>query len=371
MATTTVAPFTLAANASNLNADFGFKGSGSIGDLVWLNLNGDNIKDANEPGLSNITINLIWAGADGDLSTLGDNVAYTAQTDVNGAYTIGELPLGLYQASVATGSLPNGLTANYDLTGGNDSVAVFTLTSVTPSRTDIDFGYIGSGTIGDTVWFDGVTKNGVQDSGEPGLANITLTLTWAGVDGTLGNADDKTFTTTTDANGVYSFSGLPAGTYSVDLDQSDPDLPAGLTLTFGSDPATGIVLAAGQAITTIDFGLSGTGSIGDRVWNDANGDGIQNNGEQGIVGATVTVTWAGQDGTAGTADDATFTTTTGVNGAYTVGNLPAGSYSVAVDPTTLPPGLNPSFDTNGIGTPNTTTRDAGGRPECDWNRLRL
>jgi hypothetical protein len=64
--------------------------------------------------------------------------------------------------------------------------------------------------------------------------------------------------------------------------------------------------------------------IGDTVWNDANGNGIQDNGETGIAGVTVTLLDSnGQPIPGGTA-------TTDANGQYTF-KVDAGTYSVQVD----------------------------------------
>src|SRR5262249_9534585 len=69
-----------------------------------------------------------------------------------------------------------------------------------------------------------------------------------------------------------------------------------------------------------------TGSVGDRIWYDVNGDGVQDAGEPGISGATVTLTWFGPNGLPGGGDDQVFTVTTGANGIYNRSNLPAGNY---------------------------------------------
>lgn len=62
------------------------------------------------------------------------------------------------------------------------------------------------------------------------------------------------------------------------------------------------------------------GSIGDFVWNDYNANGIQDAGEPGISGATVTLNYPG---------GATSITTTGSTGAYLFSNPAAGTYSIA------------------------------------------
>ncbi|MFE5790787.1 SdrD B-like domain-containing protein, partial [Rhodococcus erythropolis] len=73
-----------------------------------------------------------------------------------------------------------------------------------------------SSTIGDFVWRD-LNANGIQDSGEPGVANFPVKLT-----GTDANGKAVTVTTTTDSGGMYHFVGLHSGTYTVTFD------PAGL-----------------------------------------------------------------------------------------------------------------------------------------------
>ncbi len=109
------------------------------------------------------------------------------------------------------------------------------------------------GALGDRVWLD-LDADGVQDAGEAGIAGVKLTL--------LGDFDqngtiDYTATTTTGANGLYSFTGLPAGEYSVIVDTTT--LPAKLVQTYDLDgldtPNEALrELAAGQTRTDFDFG---------------------------------------------------------------------------------------------------------------------
>ncbi|MGH1506237.1 MAG: SdrD B-like domain-containing protein, partial [Acidimicrobiales bacterium] len=138
---------------------------------------------------------------------------------------------------------------------------------------DADFGYQPLGTIGDRVWSD-LDGDGIQDAGEPGLSGVTVEL--------LDAVGTVVATDTTDGAGAYSFAGLTAGDYTVRVDTST--LPANTTTQTGDpdatiDGETAITLAAGDDITTADFGYQPLGSIGDTVFADVDGDGIQDAGE--------------------------------------------------------------------------------------------
>jgi len=82
--------------------------------------------------------------------------------------------------------------------------------------------------IGDFVWFD-TNRNGIQDGGEPAISGVTVTMT---------DVDGLSVTTTTDANGYYTFGPAdgvtPGATYSITFDVLGADktiggLPSGVT----------------------------------------------------------------------------------------------------------------------------------------------
>ncbi len=188
----------------------------------------------------------------------------------------------------------------------------------------VDFGFRPptDGSIGDTVFRD-TNGNGTQDTNEPGIANITVTLTLP---------DGTTRTATTDANGQYNFPNLPPGNYQV-----QSATPFGEILTTGINPFN-VSLLPSQNLDSVDFGFrpdaftGNDGSIGDTVFNDANGNGIQDAGETGVPNVVLNLTRPGNDGILGTADDTTQTTTTDNNGIYNFTNLPPGNYRVTVNP---------------------------------------
>src|SRR5262249_9966602 len=115
--------------------------------------------------------------------------------------------------------------------------------------------------------------------------------------------------------------------------------PSGLTPSTPTIVTVG--LSAGQVVDTADFGFApqppAPASIGDRVWSDSDHDGIQDAGEAGVNGVTITLL-RDVDG------DGPYETTVGVtvtagDGNYSFTGLEAGRYLVVV---TAPPGMAPT-----------------------------
>ncbi|MHC5797983.1 SdrD B-like domain-containing protein [Lacisediminihabitans sp. FW035] len=330
----------LAENAKKVDVNFGFTGTGSIGDRVWFDQDGDTTQDAGEPGLPGIPVTVVWGGPDGLLTTTADNVSYPTTTGANGAYLVSKLPPGPYM--VTLGTLPNGYTVDADPAGGTTNTSALTLTAGQNNLVQ-DFGLDGTGSIGDFVWLDR-DGDGVQDATEPGIVGATVVLTWLGVDGVAGGGDDATFSTTTNSTGGYLFDRLLPGTYSVRVTGG---LPLGATNSFDLDGNNNsiapVILAAGQSNLGVDFGYHVTSIIGDRVWWDRNRDGVQDAGEPGISGVGISVTYLGADGVAGGGDDLVFTTTTDVTGAWSVTQIPDGKFVVQVTGG-VPTGFSPTYD---------------------------
>ena len=311
---------------------------GAIGDFVWNDFDGDGVQDAGEPGIPGVTVTL--------------NTGAIAVTDAGGYYAFTDLVPGTYTVSVST---PSGFVPAPSNAGGDptkDSNGSGTSTAINGNTDNsIDFGFYRLGSIGDFVWKD-LNANGIQDSGEPGIAAVTLTLNTGA-------------TTTTDANGAYLFSNLPPGTYTV-----TPTPPAGFAPSpvgqgatgMGSRGAAGTASITGGQDVTVDFGYYQLGSIGDFVWNDLNANGIQNSGEPGIPGVTVTLSNGA-------------TTTTDANGAYAFDNLAPGTYTVSastpsgylVSPSNA--GGNPALDSNGSGASVTISGNSNTTIDFGFYRL--
>ena len=275
-----------------------------------------------------------------------------------------------------------------------------------------DAGLVGSSaSLGDRVWND-LNLDGIQncidggannssfpadgilgnlgDSGaecNSGIADVTVNLLSTGLDGVCGTTDEMIVTSqTTDSNGFYLFDDITPGNYCIAVVK-----PAGYECTvdnMGNDDVAdsdvvdqgdgtcqtvfanqnSIEVIAGSNNITIDAGLvSSTAALGDRVWQDLNGNGIQEcvdtNGN-GIVGDTGDMGTECGAGIAGVGvsllenldgdasctsgdEDVIANTTTDANGFYLFSDLIAGNYCVEY---TLPNGylytLQNQGDTN-------------------------
>ena len=172
------------------------------------------------------------------------------------------------------------------------------------------------GTINGTV-FNDLNANGIQNTGEEGIAGVTVTL-------------DGTTTTTTDANGNYSFTDVPAGRHTV----METDLTNYVSTTLNNVPVN--VTSAGTAVANFGDILQGTVSGG--VFN-VNGTGI----------AGVTVELLDSSG------NVVASITTGSNGSYSFANVNAGVYKVRVSDPAGFIAVSSNTKTATIGTDGTAT----------------
>ena len=324
-------------------------GKGSLGDKVWYDLNSNGVQDIGELGVAGVTVTLQKdINADGIFSGAGELSFAITTTNALGKYLFSNLDAGTYR--VVFSNMPTGYViapryaalGNY-LTDSDGDNAGVTITGATTSTTgtyvlatgednlSADLGIIqpaNKNTLGDYVWFD-QNNDGLQTAGEPGMPGVMVTL--------YNNVGTAIAFTTTDENGLYLFAGLADGTYSVgftnlppgfdfttksavnDLTGSDADLVSGKTTTVTLTYASG---GTNRDNRSLDAGLISTGAgLGDYVWLDNNGNGVQDAGENGIAGVTV-ILYA-SDGTTVLAS-----TITNQNGKYLFPNLTPGSYVV-------------------------------------------
>ena len=310
--------------------------SQSLGNRVWFDSNANGRQDSGEAGAAGVKVTLKGAGVDGLFGTADDTAANTT-TDAKGIYEFTNLNPGKYQVTVAG---VTGYTFTKANAGANDAVdsdvdaagvsPVITLGTNEHNQT-VDAGLKAStatSSLGDRVWQDS-NYNGLQDAGEAGIAGVTVKL--------LNSAGSVAATTTTNANGNYLFSGLAAGDYKVQV-----STPTGYYVTkqsVGTDGAlnsdinsaglsNSVHLNSGDNHLSLDAGLYRKASVGDKVWQDANHNNVQDSGEAGIGGVTVKLMDA--SGTTVLA-----TTTTSSSGNYLFSNLDPSSYVLQFDKTNV------------------------------------
>ncbi|MDS4030865.1 MAG: SdrD B-like domain-containing protein [Candidatus Contendobacter sp.] len=372
----------------------------AIGNRVWFDTDNSGAINGAETGIDGVTVNLYAAG---NLST-----ALATTTTANGGYYLFDgLDAGDYVVSVAssnfTGALngyrssgttisPAGIVsettaalANSDIdsddngtlqTAGtlNGAVISSTITLGPTGATEptgetdlengvgqgsqpdghanmtVDFGFYTM-SLGNLVWSD-TDKNGAFNGSETGINGVNVEL-WS-ADGTTQLA-----TTTTAGNGLYSFSGLAQGDYTVRVtspvgafssvdtfapaDTTNPttntdDNDNGVGTGSGTIVSNTVTITPGAAQTsntvdnntgsttnpTMDFGFTPVFSLGNRVWFDTDNSSTINGTEVGIDGVTVNL-YAASDLTTVLATQIT------ANGGYYLFNgLQSGDYVVAI-----------------------------------------
>ncbi len=313
-----------------------------------------------------------FTSASQDLSSLITGTYNVTITDINGCTTIASVIVGTNATALVATLSSNGPICS----GGN---AVFTITGTPGNIVTYTGDSLGTATIGAGGTVD-VTVAGVT-------SNTTLNLTDVS-NGTCNQALASTTTVTINTLPSASLTGggvyCPGGAgVAVGLDNSTtginyqlqlngvndgtPVAGTGSAISFGLKTVTGTyTVIATNTTTTCTAAMTGsafiticTGSIEGSVWYDTNGDGINDVGENGLVGATIRLDPGTPDNAA---DD--IITTTNATGNYVFLNLPDGIYTTLIEVSTvtsgIPAGYNsaqlvPTFDADGLSTHKKST----------------
>lgn len=339
----------LGSNTTGVDYNFGELPPASIGDFVWNDTDGDGEQDIGELGEDGVSVELTGTNPDGSTFTLTDT------TSGGGAYLFSNLRPGAYQLvfTLPTGfvfTIANaaGVADTLDSDVNRNGNASATL-GIGESNTTIDAGLYVAGSLAGFVYrdydIDGLREPAASNP-ETGLANITVILN--GVD--LAGTPFAPRTTTTAADGSYSFDLLAAGNYTITEIQPPSVFDAGLNgfydgldtpgtianTTVGTSPLKNVLavsLGAGDDGIEYNFGENPPADPFGYVYIDSNLNGSRDPGEPGIRNVTVTISGIAFTGTSLerplTAADVPggLTRTTDTSGRWEFLIIPPGTYT--------------------------------------------
>ncbi|MGI9471035.1 MAG: MSCRAMM family protein [Rubripirellula sp.] len=301
---------TLASGENAVEYDFCERPGAEISGTVYNDRDADCRRDAGEPGIEGVVVELY--------DESGQRIG-RALTDAAGNYRFTNLPAGTYtvRETQPTGWLHGGQDAGS--AGGNDSnddVISEIPISWGDRLTQYDFCELEPSGISGIVFVDG---NGdcIRDEGEPPLAGVTVELRDAG-----GRLIDSTVT---DATGRYSFNNLGPGQYQVREIQPSGYFHGGQTPGTGDGQVLGpdllgVTLLAGERLVEYNFCEEAPSSIRGFVYVDDDGDCEYDPNEEPLDGVAIELR-----------DDAgrvVARTTTNAQGMYHFEGLSSGTYEV-------------------------------------------
>lgn len=248
---------------------------------AYLDENYDGIRAANEPPAVGETILLLDANS-------GETVA-SVLTDENGAFLIEGIAPGEYELAyeLGEGNLVPKAGDNHLHLSGKMMTTGRVRVNENENMTDTLVAIVRTTNIGGRVWLekhDGVTS----------VAGAKVLL--------LDGDGKQVAECVTGEDGLYAFDGLMPGEYTLDA-----TIPAGYTLVEDGDAhlavaglftviseangvhgvSTAFYLHMADHQLALDIGCVLPGRLGDKVWLDLNGNGLQDGDEGGIPGVTI------------------------------------------------------------------------------------
>ncbi|MEM6318926.1 MAG: SdrD B-like domain-containing protein [Bacteroidota bacterium] len=318
----------------------------NISGFVWNDLNENGLQNAGEPGIVGVNVSLFASNNTFIVSTA---------TDSEGNYLFENVEGRNYYLVFDASNDPtvgDNFTVTLQDVGSDESVD----SDISPSdaRVDFEFEPVNGPVEFDAGYtlpvaqvvgfvFNDLDQDGQQGNNDPGIGGVTVTL--------FNSSDVEVGTATTDANGNYVFDNVMAGDYYVvvnvatntdgisnfegtqqdvgdDEFDSDVNPSTGQSDVFTHNPLVGN--------SDIDAGyFEPTADILGFVWNDANENGLQNEGESGIAGVRVNLLNGNGLGIAFTTTDA--------NGNYNFTDVKSDDYSLTFDASN-DPNVGNNFD---------------------------
>jgi hypothetical protein len=278
---------TLSSGENDLTWDAGFYICIPLGQLVWYDVDGNDVYDSVENGINGVLVE-VYRDNNG-MFELWDT-QYTGHepgTTSNDGYWKMCVPPGDYYVKYVVP--PFGLALVMDNIGSDDTVdsdvtlanGAGTTDSFTvqsgDEKCDIGAGYEPQATLGDRVWLD-ANGNGMADIGEDGIENVNVTVyTESGM---------MVEQTSTDVNGEYHVDLLqergyfleftpPSGYVPTVANVVDETMDSDVDHTFGLNTTTVYYMRSGEHTANIDAGFV-VSSILSNLWLGVSADRIDN-----------------------------------------------------------------------------------------------
>ena len=297
------------------NQNFGLTTTSRLAGSVYVDANNDGNREASEAGIAGVTVNLTGT------NNLNNAVILTTTTAADGSFVFSNLQPSNAAGYTLTETQPAGYGEGKDKAGsaGGNIAVQDVISGVVIGANVMANGYLfgevsaaANATVLGEIFLD---NNGTGNPiGQPPISGVTVAL--------QNNVGATIATTTTAADGTYSFANVVPGSDSIVETQ-----PTG----YGNSAATPatvipITVTAGTLLTGNNFGET-LSSLSGNIFVDNNNDGILDGADLGLAGVTVTLK--------GPAGNVLRSTTSDRNGNYSFGGLIAGSYTIVeTQPTT-------------------------------------
>ena len=333
----------------------------SISGSVYHDRNDDGIRGPGEEGIADVLIQITRVGSkEGATYDPFDNTPpIFVRTDANGFYSAEGLPPGIYEVVEINNYPPGedplaGFVDGQDRVGtvggiahgegSNDMVGLIELCAG-EEGVNYDFGELQPASISGYVSVAGPdgSKLDPSDPNFDAISGVTLQL--------LDEQGNLLESTQTDDNGFYEFSDLAPGTYSIVEVQPNGFLDGSEVLGTVDGEASGVLasndrfsqitLSSGSVGTRYDFCEHIPAQIHGTVFHDQNDDGVLQESEERIGGATLELlNEAGQ---------VISSTQTNAQGEYWFTGLARGTYSVReIQPATFDDGFDSVGTVDGV-----------------------
>jgi uncharacterized repeat protein (TIGR01451 family) len=312
-------------------------GSGSISTYVWQDHNGDGQQAGSEMPIYGVTVLLF--------NTSNVMIDQTT-TDVNGNAVFNGIAAGQYYMKYVAS---NDYTVTFQNQGNDNTdsdidqsfgVGTTALFNVVTNQltSNVDAGYYRCAQVGDLVWYD-TNKNNLHDIYENGINGITVNI-WRR-QGSIWSIYGQTVTghnpSTSSDDGWWKFCVAP-GQYYVHFELppiglvaaqpnvgSDEEIDSDITNAFGYGSTASFTVFSGDMNCDLGGGFYPMAVLGNLVWLDSNGDGIQDQGEPKIQNVLI-------EAINPTTDEVLNTTTTDQNGLYNLEYLQQTNYYLRFTP---------------------------------------